>query len=151
MIPDSLFLKVMGEEWASGMWKKVKEEYEQQSQMLVVDLRRKLLEKKCNEGEDIATHLDEMQKMFEKLVAIGGAPEPDSFTAMIMGSCPPSIDPYLATLTATSALLDKKLLPQQIIRGIKDEAERCALQKGTSKSKEVAFSAQEKQKKQEKY
>jgi hypothetical protein len=38
MIPDSLFLKVMGKTTAKGMWTKVKEDIEQWSQMIKVDL-----------------------------------------------------------------------------------------------------------------
>jgi hypothetical protein len=147
MIPDSLFLKVMGETTAKGMWTKVKQEFEQRSQMLKVDLRRKLQEKKCAEGEDVKTHLDELQWLREDLIAIGADPGDENFVAIVMGSLPASLDPYLAALTATTSLLDKTLTPEVILRGIRDEAERRNLQKSSGKSKDnVAFTAREQKK-----
>jgi hypothetical protein len=148
MIPDSLFLKVMGETTAKGMWTKVKQEFEQRSQMLKVDLRRKLQEKKCTEGEDVKTHLDELQRLHEDLIVIGADPGDENFVAIVMGSLPASLDPYLAALTATTSLLDNKTLTLEVIlRGIRDEAERQNLRKSSGKSKDnVAFTAREQKK-----
>jgi hypothetical protein len=146
-IPDSLFLKVMGEKTAAGMWKRVKEEYERKSQMLQVDLRRKLQDKRCGEGDNVKTHLDDLQKIREDLIAIGADPGDDNFSAILLGSLPTSYDPYIAALTAASTLLNQKLAPDVYLRGIRDEADRRSLRKPSGKGKDsVAFTAREQQK-----
>jgi hypothetical protein len=110
-IPDSLFLKVKGELTAAGMWKKVKDEFEKKSKMMVVDLRRKLQEERCPENGDVRTHLQKLQTIREDLISMGADPGDDNFIAILLGSLPISYDPYLAALTATSALLTTTLTP----------------------------------------
>jgi hypothetical protein len=142
-IPDSLFLKVKGEKTSSAMWQKMQGEFEKKSQMVIVDLRRRLQEKQCAEGDDVKTHLDELQRIHEDLIAMGADSSDENFIAIMMGSLPTSYDPYLSTLTATSTLLDQKLTPDVYLRGIRDEADRHSLRK-TQKRKddrEVTFFA----------
>src|SRR6201996_5044846 len=67
VIPDSLFLKVKGEKTAKAMWDKVKNHFEKKSQMVTVDLRRKLQDERCAEGGDVKAHLTKLQTIREDL------------------------------------------------------------------------------------
>jgi hypothetical protein len=83
-----------------------------------------------------------MQTYREDLISMGADPGDDNFIAMLLGSLPSSYDPYLAALTATSALLATKISPDVYIRGIGDEADRRSLKHRTKGGdKEVAFGA----------
>jgi hypothetical protein len=141
-IPDSLFLKVKGESTAAAMWKKVKDEFEQRSKMMVVELRRRLHEEVCSETGDIKTHLMTLRTIREDLITMNADPGDDLFVAILLGSLPKSYDPYIAALTATAALTTQTLTPEMYIKGISDEADRRALRNRNQKGdKEVAFVA----------
>jgi hypothetical protein len=55
-IPDSLFMMVRREEMGKKMWDSVIEEFEKRSQMVMVDLCRKLQEEGCSEKGDVQAH-----------------------------------------------------------------------------------------------
>ena len=61
---------------------------------------------------------------FTRTFAIGADPGDENFVAIVMGSLPASLNPYLATLTATTSLLDKTLTPEVILCGIWDKVKR---------------------------
>ncbi len=110
-IPDSLFLKVKGELSAGRMWKKVKEEFEKRLKMMTVDLRRKLQEERCPKNGDVEAHLLIFKALRKELTTMSADPGDDNFIAILLGSLPALYDPYLAVLTATSALLSQTITP----------------------------------------
>src|SRR6201996_9759795 len=124
VIPDSLFLKVKGEKTAKAMWDKVKNHFEKKSQMVTVDLRRKLQDERCAEGGDVKAHLTKLQTIREDLTAMGADPGEKEFIAIVLGSLPESWETYLSALTGASALLGKPLEPETVLQGISDEADR---------------------------
>jgi hypothetical protein len=54
--------------------------------MFTVDLRYRLQDEQCEEGEDIRTHFDTMHTMREYLAAMGCSISNEDFTVMIL-SC----------------------------------------------------------------
>ncbi|KAJ7907510.1 hypothetical protein B0H13DRAFT_2332328 [Mycena leptocephala] len=54
-------------------------------------------------------------------LGMGADPGDDNFTAIILGSLPPSYDPYLSAITATSTLLATTLSPDDLIRANKSK------------------------------
>ncbi|KAJ7187493.1 hypothetical protein GGX14DRAFT_485497 [Mycena pura] len=68
-------------------------------------------------------------------------PGDDNFIAILLGSLPESYDPYLAALTATSALLNQTIDPDTYIRGIGDEADRRGIKNRAKEEKEAAYNA----------
>ena len=111
--------------------------------MVTVDMRHKLQAKKCLELGDVRTHLNKLQVMREDLASMGGSILDGDFTSIILGSIPPSYDMYIATITATSSLMDKTLSPTNLIDAIRDEADRRTIKNSKSKKEEpdVAFVA----------
>ncbi|KAJ7674305.1 hypothetical protein B0H17DRAFT_1208107 [Mycena rosella] len=75
---------------------------------------------------------------------MGADPGDDNFTAIILGSLPPSYDPYLSATTATSTFLGQTLAPDDLICGLNEEADRRSLrQKSKKDNRDVAFSARD--------
>ena len=94
---------------------------EKKSWMVTVDMQCKLQAKNCPESGDMRAHLHKLQAMCEDLVSMGGSISDEDFTSIILGSIPQSYDSYIAAITATSTLLDKTLLPTNLIDTICDE------------------------------
>ncbi|KAJ7608626.1 hypothetical protein DFH06DRAFT_897557, partial [Mycena polygramma] len=57
------------------------------------------------------------------LVGMGADPGDENFTAIILGSLPLSYDPYLSAITATSTVMGQTLSPDDLIRGLNEEAD----------------------------
>ena len=143
MISDSLFLEVRKKESAKEMLEAVKEQREKKSRMVTVDMWCKLQAEKCPESGDIRAHLHKLQAMREDLVLMGGSISDEDFTSIILGSIPQSYDTYIATITATSTLLDRSLLPTNLIDAICDEADQRTIKNPKPKKDEqdAAFMA----------
>ena len=143
-IPDGLFLRVKDEKTAAILWKKVAEEFEKKSKMVTVDLRRRLQDERCTDTGNVRTHLEKLQTLRTDLIGMGADPGDENFTAIILGSLPPSYDPYLSAITATSTILGKTLSPDDLIRGLNEEADRRSLKNKSKKDdRDIAFSAGE--------
>ncbi len=138
-VPDALFLKVKGEKTPGLMWKKVKDEYKKKSKMMTVDLRRKLHDMKCAENGDVKAHSNVIRTILEDLQSMGAYPGDNNALAIYMGSLPPSYDPYLSALTATSTLLTKDLNFETVMCGVNNEADCRTLKAPKKEEKEAAF------------
>lgn len=125
---------------AADLWKKVSAEFEKKLKMVTVDLRHRLQDERCNENAKVKTHLEKLQTLRTDLIGMGANPGDKNFTAIILGSLPPSYDPYLSAITATSTLLAKVLSPDDLIRGLNEEADRCSLKNKSKKDdRDIAF------------
>lgn len=111
VIPDLLFLKVKKEKTARKIQNKVTAEYEKKSKIVIVDLWRKLQDKKCSEGEDVKAHLTKLQTIQEGLIAMEPDPNNEKFVAIVLESLPALYEIYLSTLTSAVTLLGKTLNP----------------------------------------
>ncbi len=138
-IPDLLFLKSKGELSAGKMWKKVKEEFEKRLKMMTVNLRRKLQEEHYPENGDVKAHLSKLEALCKELTTMSTDPGDDNFIAILLGSLPTSYDPYVAALTATSALLSQTITPNVYVRGISNEADCRRIKSCVKEEKEAAF------------
>jgi hypothetical protein len=70
-VPDSIFNRVKNKTRAKDVWDALKDLFEGRSQMIVVDLRRKLQALKCGEDEDVRAHFDQIADIREQLAAMG--------------------------------------------------------------------------------
>jgi len=66
-IPDSLYLKFKGKDTVKEAWDSLKSDFEKRSQMLMIDLRRRLQDKRCENNGNIRTHFDTLRAMREDL------------------------------------------------------------------------------------
>jgi hypothetical protein len=81
--------------------------------------------------------------MREDLASMGHSPSEDDFYAIVIGSLPPSYDPYVSALNATSSVLGTFLSPDDLMQTITDEYERRNLGKTAKREENVAFAAED--------
>ena len=97
-IDDSMLMKLSHCDSATHMWKSLCHEFEGKMRMVQVDLRRKMLEIRANEGDNIPAHLDAIRHIYERLSGMGAPPSEDNYSSMIILSLPESYQVLLTTL-----------------------------------------------------
>ena len=137
-IPDSLFMKVRAKGTARAIWTELENHYQNRSRMVSVDLRRRLQDQKCLEKGDIVAHFAVLRTMREDLCAMGHPPNEDDFYAIILGSLPPSFEPYISAVNATSSVLGSTLSADDLMLTITEEYERRVLRSKSGKKDENA-------------
>ena len=70
---------------------------------------------------DVQTHFGTLQTMYEDLASMGHAPVEDNFYAIVIGSLPPSYDPFVSALNTTSSVVGSFLTPDNLMQSITDE------------------------------
>jgi hypothetical protein len=99
-IPDSLFPKIRSNGSAFKIWKALEDHFQKRSQMVAIDLRRRIQNQRCGDKDDLVAHLATLRTMREDLAAMGQKLEDSDFYAIIMGSLPGSYDPYISAVNA---------------------------------------------------
>jgi hypothetical protein len=141
-IPDSLFMKVRAKGTAHEIWTELGKHFEKRSRMVSIDLRRRLQELRCADKGSIIDHFATLRTMREDLASMGESLTENDFYSIIMGSLPPSYDPYLSALNATSSVLGTHLSAEDLMLSITEEYERRALKsKNGKKDDNAAYSA----------
>lgn len=92
-IPDSLFVKVRAKGTAYEIWTELGKHFEKRSQIL----RRRIQELQCADKGSIMDHFATLCTMREDLASVGESLTENNFYTIIMGSLPPSCNPYLST------------------------------------------------------
>jgi len=77
--------------------------------------------------------------MREDLASMGHSPSEDDFYTIVIGSLPPSYDPYISTLNATSSVLGTFLSSDDLMQTISDESDHRNLGRTSKKKENVAF------------
>ena len=94
----------------------------------------------CSEKGDVRAHFTKLRTMREDLAAMGQPPSEDEFYAIVMGSLPPSYDPYLSAVNTTSSVIGTTLSADDLMNTVTDEYERRGLNaRAGKKEKNVAF------------
>jgi len=122
-ITDRLLLQVQKMDSASKIWEEICTIHEDKSDLVQVDLRRRLHETRCEEGGDIKAHLGELLRLRESLASMGTSLDEKDFAAMIMGSLPESYRPILSSMNAAAWVSKKVLSPEEIIGVVLEEYE----------------------------
>src|ERR1700761_4803943 len=71
LVPDSVFNKIKSSTRAKDAWDALKALFEGRSQMIAVDLHRKIQSLKCGEDENVCTHLNNVANLHEQLATMG--------------------------------------------------------------------------------
>ena len=142
-IPDSLFMKIRTKGTARQIWEALMKDFQNKSRMVSVDLRRRLHQQHCAEKGNVQLHFDTLRLMREDLASMGHSPSEDDFYAILIGSLPPSYDPYVSALNATSSVLGTFLSPDDLMQTITDEYERRNLGKTAKQEENAAFTAED--------
>ncbi|KDR80970.1 hypothetical protein GALMADRAFT_241535, partial [Galerina marginata CBS 339.88] len=98
-------MKICGKATAREIWEALAGDFEKRSRMVSVDFAV-------------------LRTMRENLAAMGQSPSDDDFYSIILGSLPPSYDPHISAISATSSVLGKTLSPDELMRAVTDEFDR---------------------------
>jgi hypothetical protein len=81
--------------------------------------------------------------MREDLASMGHPPTEDDFYAIVIGSLPPTYDPFISALNATSSVLGMFLTPDDLMQTISDEYDHRNLGRTSKREENIAFHAGE--------
>jgi hypothetical protein len=94
---------------SADMWKEVCKLHEGRSELVQMDVRRRLAETRCEDSADLRMHFAELRRLREMLAGMGASISEPDFTAIIMGSLPESYRSVLSSLTAAAQMSAKAL------------------------------------------
>jgi rhamnogalacturonyl hydrolase YesR len=70
-LPPALYLTVQKKTTTKKVWDAVVKHHHQKSQLIIVELRHKLQNERCEEKEDVHAHLAKLQQMHNDLASMG--------------------------------------------------------------------------------
>jgi hypothetical protein len=89
-ITDWLLLHVQNLGAASLIWAEICQIHEGKTELVQIDMRRRMQETRCDEGADVRTHFSELLKLRKSLAGMGVSIADTDFHAIILGSLPES-------------------------------------------------------------
>jgi hypothetical protein len=89
-ITDRLLLSVQKLGVSFLIWAEVCAIHEGKTELVQIDLRRRLQEMRCDENGDVKAHFGELMRLRESLAGMGATVEDRDFYAIILGSLPES-------------------------------------------------------------
>jgi hypothetical protein len=122
-ITDRLLLRVQKLEAASDVWKEVCQIHEGKTELVQIDLRRRLQETRCDENGDVRAHFSEILQLCESLAGMGASINEKDFYAIILGSLPESYRPILSSINAAAKITQRPLSTYELVNVITEEYE----------------------------
>src|SRR5271163_4486754 len=124
-------------------WEMLKTDFERRSQMIMIDLQKRLQDTRCTGSGNMCTHFNNIRTMQEELASLEAALSKEDFSAIILGLLPRTYNQFLSAVTATASVLKRELEPLDLIQTIIDEYDRLLTQQGAPKEKtaDAAFFA----------
>jgi hypothetical protein len=122
-ITDRLLLHVQKLKVASQIWNEICDIHKDKTELVQIDLRRRLQETRCEENRDVRTHFSEMLWLHESLAGMGAAIEDRDFYAMILASLPESYHLLLSSINAMAKITATPLSPYELVNIIMEEYE----------------------------
>jgi hypothetical protein len=166
-LPSTLYLVVRKETMTKQVWDAIVKHHQQKAQLIIVELRRKLQNEKCEEKGDVRAHLAKLRQMREDLAMMGEVVTDDNFRSIILSSLPGSFDTFLTSITNQISPIAYKVVvgaetvgtvtypqreitvsplkinPDDLIEILGQEADRRAIRSGQTKKddSDAAFTA----------
>jgi len=113
-LSDRLVVRIKHLKSASMIWVEIRKLHEGKTELVQVDLRRRLQETRCEEGRDVRDHFTELMTMREQLAGMGAAIDERDFYAIVLGSLPESYRPLLSAISATARITQKTLTTYEL-------------------------------------
>src|SRR5882762_8714080 len=133
-LSDRLVVRVKHLKSASMIWVEIRKVHEGKTELVQVDLHRRLQETRCGEGGDVRNHFTELMTMREQLAGMGATIDERDFYAIALGSLPESYRPLLSAINATARISQKTLTTYELVNIITEEYEhRLLASRGSSK------------------
>src|SRR5258705_12353065 len=122
-ITDRLLLRVQKLPNASEIWEEMRVIHGGKTEVVQVDLRRRLQDTRCEEEADVRNHFSELLLTREELAGMGAIIEERDFYAIVLGSLPESYRPLLSSINAAARITNKPLSPNELINVVTEEYE----------------------------
>src|SRR5882757_4841884 len=122
-ISDRLLLRVQSLLSAWKIWAEIKTIHEGKTELVQVDLRRRLQDTRCDEQGDVRTHFSDLMRMREQLAGMGAVIDERDFYAIALGSLPESYRPLLSAINATARITQTPLSVYELVNVITEEYE----------------------------
>ena len=103
------------------VWNVYMKAFEQQSELFVQDLCRKLQELCYNEKGNLCDHFDKLRTIQEELAVLGNDVNEKDFANTIMSSLSTSYDSIVMIITTQAKFSGKALDPEEIMSVFTDE------------------------------
>lgn len=124
-VEDNQIQHIRNCETARMAWKELKDFHEKDTANSRVSILRKLMMKRLGERDNVELHVNEMNELFQKLLAYGDAIEPEFLlSAILLGSLPASYDGLVAVLESRDEELNSNLVCSKVIDEYKRRQER---------------------------
>src|SRR5258705_1679249 len=140
-ISDRLLLRVQRLPNAAKMWDEIRKIHEGKTELVQVDLRRRLQEMRCEETGDVRHHFSELMHMREQVAGMGATIEERDFYAIALGSLPESYRPLVSAINATARITQKTLSAYELVNVVSEEYEHRQLAIGATSRKKGDNSA----------
>ena len=139
-IEDSMLMKISHCDTAAEMWKSLCNQFEEKTRMVQVDLRKRMMQKKASEEDDIPAHLDSIRLLYEQLSGMGAMVDEGDYSSIIILSLPESYQLLLTTLGNAAQQARNPMTPDDYIIHATQEYERRHVHTEKSSTKDAAFS-----------
>jgi gag-polypeptide of LTR copia-type len=134
-VPDTVFNRIKGGVNAMAVWDELKT-FEGRTEMIVVELGRKLQSTHCEEDENVRSHFDRLADLREQLSAMGKTITEEEYSSILLGSLPPSYEMVVNVITAAAGISGNDITPAIVTRLALDEFDRRTLKKGNGPAEE---------------
>ncbi|KAH7917300.1 hypothetical protein BV22DRAFT_987644, partial [Leucogyrophana mollusca] len=122
-VTDRMLLRVGKFDTASEAWIEVCSTHEGKTEMMQVDICRRMQEMRCGEKSDVKAHCAELLRLCELLAGMGASIGDQDFHAMILASLPASYRPLLSSISAVSKIMQRPFTSTQLIDQVTEEYE----------------------------
>lgn len=125
-IEDNQIQHVRNATSAQAAWTALKDIHEKDSPSNRVHILRKIMSKKCNEGENIEAFVNNLNELFQQLMALGDEIKPEFFlSATLLAALPESYDSLITALESrTEAALTSSLVISKVLSEYKRRVDR---------------------------
>jgi transposase InsO family protein len=120
-ISEDLHVKVISALTTKEMWDAVCEEHEGKTEIFQMDMRRRLQNSRCDEHEDVSSHLSKLGKMRQDLASTGAPLTDADYCSIIVNSLPSSYRQLISNSYAASKIMKKTITAAEILRAVEEE------------------------------
>jgi hypothetical protein len=146
-VPETTYSQIKSGTCTKDVWDDLKKLHEERSRITQVTLLRKFRNQKCEEGENVCTHFEELSYMRKQLAAMGKSIDKDDYINILLALLPPSYQPAISAINASTHLGKGTIKSEDIIQLMTDEYKRLPQNnKFKSNSQDKAFTADSKRK-----
>ena len=132
---------------ASSIWTAIKDDATKRDVVYQVEIRRKMLALRCDDGSDMKAHLTKLSELKDELLTIGSKITDEEYTEIIILSVPPSFRTVITTAAESARYAGKTLTPEDVTKTILREISYREFDKEKDdKTSETAMAAKDKKK-----